>query len=119
MKYIFFISILFISLLMSCKDCEEIDIKGNPPECIKEVIKDIEESDFICAEGVIISEYKFQGESVYLIFPGDCIAVDMTTTVMNSNCETIGHLGGLTGNDEINGEKFYENSEFIQTIWED
>lgn len=68
-----------------------------------------------CAHGAKIKEYKFQGETVYVYDPGTCGA-DQTSEVTSSKCETLGHLGGITGNNKINGEDF-SNAKFKKTIW--
>ncbi len=48
--------------------------------------------------------------------PGACGA-DFTVEVINSDCNSLGHLGGKMGNTKINGEEF-STATFIKTTWE-
>jgi hypothetical protein len=41
----------------------------------------------------------------------------MTSSVIDSDCNTLGYLGGLMGNKTINGENF-RNADFKETVWE-
>ena len=68
----------------------------------------------IC-EDPSVEEYNFQDKLVYLISQGTCGA-DLETTVLDSNCQNIGMLGGFIGNTMINGEDF-SNAVFIRVIW--
>ena len=68
-----------------------------------------------CSNGAKIKEYTFQGKTVYVYDPGICGA-DMTSEVTNEKCETLGYLGGITGNKKINGEDF-SKAKFKKTVW--
>lgn len=52
---------------------------------------------------------------VYVYDPGTCGA-DQTSEVTNTKCETLGYLGGITGNNKINGEDF-SSATFKKTVW--
>jgi len=41
----------------------------------------------------------------------------MTSEVADSDCNSLGLLGGIAGNTIINGEEF-SNAKFIKTTWE-
>jgi hypothetical protein len=40
----------------------------------------------------------------------------MTAEVINTDCNTIGYLGGITGNTKINKENF-SNAVFNRIVW--
>ena len=42
---------------------------------------------------------------------------DMSTEVIDSDCKTIGFLGGFSGVTKINGAEF-SNVKFVKTVWE-
>jgi hypothetical protein len=48
--------------------------------------------------------------------PGTCGA-DMAAEVIDSECNSLGNLGGIAGNTEINGANF-SNAILESTIWE-
>lgn len=53
---------------------------------------------------------------VYVFDPGTC-GDDMTSEVVDSECNSIGFLGGISGNMEINGEDF-STATFESLTWE-
>jgi hypothetical protein len=99
-----------LALLMACK---QLNIAEGTPECIQKKIEAFKPET--CEDGANVNEYKFQGKFVYTFDHGTCGA-DMTTEVTDSNCKTLGQLGGIIGNTMINGEDF-GNAEFVRTIW--
>ena len=105
--------ILFLLLsipYVGCHDDDHICL----PECIIDLIGYIGEHH--CDEDANISQYRFQNSIVYFIYPGHC-ADDESFDVLDSNCEVIGRLGGFGGNEKINGLNFFENAEFVDTVW--
>ncbi|MDQ3395291.1 MAG: hypothetical protein M3512_14430 [Bacteroidota bacterium] len=106
-NYLVMFSLLIIS------SCNQIDIDNDAPACIRTKIKAFSKES--CKDGAV-KEYSFQDATVYLFEPGTCGA-DMTAEVLDSNCNTIGHLGGIIGNTIINEEDF-SNAESLKTIWE-
>ena len=52
---------------------------------------------------------------VYVFDLGTCGA-DMTSEVLDENCNTLGFLGGIAGNTKINGDDF-GNAKYKSTIW--
>jgi hypothetical protein len=62
-----------------------------------------------------VKEYRFKEETVFVFEPGTCGA-DMTSEVIDMNCNTLGHLGGLTANTKIKGAEFSEAS-YVKTVW--
>ena len=84
------------------------------PTCIWNKITAFD-SSFECAEAKV-DNYTFQGETVYVFDPGVCSQTDMASEVLNQDCESIGFLGGLIGNQTINGENF-SSAHFEETIW--
>ena len=93
--------------------CNKLDIEKGTPKCIEKKIKDFNKSS-IC-KNANVEEYTFQGSTVYTFSPGNCGA-DMATEVFNSDCKSIGYLGGIDGNTVINGEEF-SKAILIKTIW--
>ena len=101
-----------ISLFSSCQKGK---ISKGTPGCIKDKITVFDENSS-CDDGVKVERYAFQGENVYVFNPGTCGA-DMTSEVIDSECNTLGYLGGLTGNQIINGENF-SSANFKEIVWE-
>ncbi len=60
----------------------------------------------VCDKGATVNEYTFIGQKVYAFDQGTCIA-DGQTEIADSNCNTLGYLGGLMGSTKINGRIFY------------
>ena len=58
----------------------------------------------------------FQNKLVYVFNPGYCGA-DLTTEVIDENCAAVGFLGGITGNDSINGVNFYFDAMLEGLVW--
>lgn len=94
--------------------CEKID--SDAPDCIKKLIR--HPRGLNCETGAFVNLYSFQGQNVYVFFPGSCGA-DMATMVYSENCESLGTLGGLTGNTKINGVEFGQVAVKIKTVWKD
>ena len=107
MKKIFLPVILTVGFLFGCEKDEEV------PGCMQAKINQL--NGFACNEGAWVKQYKFQGEIVYALYPGDCIA-DATTEVIDDDCNTMGSLGGFTGNTQINGEEF-SHAIYLSTVW--
>lgn len=107
-------SILIILATTSLVSCSKYDIEKDTPSCIKSKIKQFDK-EIECDNGVKVSKYTFQGTNVYVFNPGTCGA-DMTSEVVNSSCESQGHLGGFAGNVIINGETF-NNAVFVGDVW--
>ena len=107
---------LFVVILtvISFSSCQKLAIEDGTPDWIENSIKDFDKSQS-CKDGVNVEKYTFQGETVYVFNPGNCGA-DMTSNVLDSECNSIGYLGGIAGNTEINGEDF-SDAIFISIIW--
>lgn len=95
--------------------CKKLDIEKDTPRCIKREIKAFNKQQS-CNDGVKVNEYTFQGKNVYVFDPGNCGA-DMIARVIDSECNSIGTLGGISGNTKINGEEF-SNAVLERTTWE-
>jgi hypothetical protein len=99
---------LVFTLFSSCKKQNE------NPACID---SKVEEFKFIisCSVGSNVKEYEFQSKRVFVFDPGTCGA-DMTSEVLDENCNSLGFLGGIAGNTKINGEDF-NNAKLKRTVW--
>lgn len=111
-NYLF--AMLFGALVLS--SCNKLDIEKGTPKCIENKIKDFDKNQ-ACQNGASVKKYTFQGKTVYVFDPGTCGA-DMAAEVIDSDCNSLGFLGGISGNTEINGENF-SNAIFQSTTWED
>jgi len=109
------ILLILILTVISFTSCQKLDIEKGTPECIENLIKDFDKEQS-CDNGVNVKEYTFQGESVYVFDPGSCGA-DMISGVIDSECNSLGFLGGISGNTKINGEEF-SNAIFVSITWE-
>lgn len=92
--------IFFMFLIISCN---KLDIEKGTPKCVADKIKDFNVS--AACDDANVKEYVFQGNMVFTFDPGTCGA-DMTTEVISVDCNTLGYLGGIDGNTQINGEDF-------------
>jgi hypothetical protein len=52
---------------------------------------------------------------VYVFDFGPCGA-DMALPVLNNNCDTLGFLGGISGNTMINNQEF-STAEYVGLVW--
>lgn len=95
-------------MFFACKKSEET------PSCIDSKITEFKHV-ISCNQGTNVKEYKFQSNRVYVFDPGTCGA-DMTSEVMDENCNSLGFLGGIAGNNTINGESF-DHAKYIRTVW--
>lgn len=105
-------TILFI-LSIALLSCEKPDVPKGTPRCVVNKIRDFSKSSD--CDGIRVDEYTFQGNTVYTFDPGNCGA-DMTTEVVNSDCKTLGYLGGISANTMINGEDFTKAT-YIKKTW--
>ena len=110
-----YILLIIILIALCISGCQKLDIEKGTPECIENLIKDFNKEQS-CDTGVNVTKYTFQGTTVYVFDPGTCGA-DMTAEVIDFDCNSIGFLGGITGNMEINGENF-SNATFKSIVWE-
>ncbi len=107
------IKYLLLSIVLILTSCEKID--KDCPDCIRELTREFAKRP-ICDSGAAVGQLLFQGEYVYVFYQGACGA-DMSSSVLDQNCEYIGHLGGFAGNTKINGIEFSENAIFQKYIW--
>lgn len=87
---------------------------GDLPECISDRINN-GDNELFC-DDANVKEFQFQQKTVYVFDPGTCGA-DFTSNVLDTDCNSLGFLGGLHGNTKINGEEF-SNAVFVRTVWE-
>jgi len=94
----------------SCK--KKIMVDGTP-ECLGKRITTFDKEQ--SCEDIRVDEYLFQSKPVYLFEPGTCGA-DFTTEVIDTDCNTLGHLHGIAGNAMINGENF-SSATYVRNVW--
>lgn len=111
MKKIFTLLILSLLTMVACEK-EDFGLS----DCLDNKIKEFKNSEYACDNGANVKEYRFKGEIVYVFDPGLCGA-DMTSEVIDQDCNFLGYLGGIVGNVMIDGTDFSE-SVFIRIIWE-
>ena len=85
------------------------------PTCVQDKLAAFEANQ-ACGDNATLIKYKFQNETAYVFYPGNCGA-DLSSEVINEDCGSMGTLGGITGNEIINGENFYEEAVLESTIW--
>ncbi len=107
--------ILSILLLSSSLffSCNKLDIEKGTPKCVENKIKDFNKKS--TCSNARVEEYVFEGNTVYLVDPGNCGA-DMAAEVISSDCKSLGYLGGIAGNTKINGIEF-STATFVKTTW--
>lgn len=111
MKVILIISAMCVVLSVACSK-EPKDEKI--PECVLQKINTFEKT-IACENTATVSEYLFQGKTVYVFDPGTC-GYDLASDVIDKNCTYLGFLNGFAGNRIINGEDF-AHATFVETIW--
>ena len=107
------VSILLAFALVTFSNCSKPDNTPDTSACIQNMIVNYSREES-CPDAKV-DEYTFQGKTVYVFDSGTCGA-DMTSAVVSSDCNTLGHLGGFAGNTKINGEDFSKAS-FVKTVW--
>ncbi|PCJ28860.1 MAG: hypothetical protein COA97_00550 [Flavobacteriales bacterium] len=108
------IIIILVFTFIGFSSCQKLEIEKDTPKCIENLINDFDKEQ-TCESGVSVKKYTFQEKTVYVFDPGTCGA-DMTSTVIDFDCNSLGFLGGISGNTEINGENF-SNATFESTTW--
>ena len=106
--------LLIILTLITFQSCELYELKPTPILCLNKHIKFIKKYAGNCTAYII--ECEFQNSLVYYIKPGTCSEHEQVL-IIDSKCDTLGHLLGANGNCIINGEDFYENARKLRTIW--
>jgi hypothetical protein len=90
-----------------------MDIEKDSPRCVKKLIR---QGKLTPCDQANVKEYIFQGQTVFVFYPGNCGA-DWSTEVVDSDCNSIGSLGGFNANTQINGVNFSANATYVKTIW--
>lgn len=106
--------IFMIAVIAFYTSCNKLDIEPGTPLCIRKQIK-VYDRDTHCSSAHV-DAYWFQNKTVYVFEPGSCGA-DMSSPVMDSDCNQLGSLGGFSGNLYINGVDFHKNAVFVKTVW--
>lgn len=106
---------LIILTIVGFVSCQKPDIEKDTPSCIEDLIADFDKEQS-CDNGVSVRKYSFQNETVFVFDPGTC-GDDLTSEVFDSDCNSLGYLGGISGNTEINGEDF-STATFESIVWE-
>ena len=108
-----FSSLLLFWVAITVVSCRKVILDKDDPSCLKDKIRSFDRQED-CASAKV-DAYSFQGQTVYAFSPGNCGA-DMMTDILDSDCNTIGSLGGIAGNTEVNGEPF-SNAVYLRNIW--
>lgn len=101
--------LIFSSLLLTAFQCN----KYTHSACINSKVTQFKSQ--ACSTGASVKEYLFQNQIVYSFDPGLC-GGDLATYILSDDCDTLGFLGGITGNTDINGVPF-SNAVFRGTVW--
>lgn len=108
-----FVLAMYGLLMLGFNSCKKDEIASDTPSCIIEKIKEFK--NYACSDGKV-DEYIFQEKTVYVFDQGSTCGFDLTSDVVDEECNSLGFLGGFAGNTTINGESF-SNAEFIRNIW--
>lgn len=104
-------AMLIMALFTSCS---KYDIASGTPSCIVKEIKNFDKNT-IC-DDPDVKKYIFQSRNVYVFNHGSCGA-DLTSEVIDEDCNSLGFLGGISGNTVINGDDF-STAQFLEVVWE-
>lgn len=102
---------LVLTLSQSCKETAY-----NTEPCIDEKIEEFSKSGDTC-DGAKVSEFEFKDKTVYLFDLGNCCC-DYTSEVLDEACTSLGQLGGIAGNTEIEGLEFSNYARLVRVVWE-
>lgn len=108
------VAFLLVFAITAFTGCNKLEIESGTPKCVENKIKSFNKSS-IC-DNADVTEYIFQGKTVYVFNPGNTCGADMTSEIIDSDCNSLGYLGGDSGNTKINGEDF-SNATFVKTTW--
>lgn len=108
------ITLLFFLVLSTCYSCKKNDLEKSTPPCVANKIEQLDQSS-LC-DNSNVTEYLFQGNTVYVFDLESCFA-DGQSEVIDSDCTTLGYLGGIVGNTKINGEEF-AGAMVVRVVWE-
>ncbi|MDP3442938.1 MAG: hypothetical protein Q8T08_08785 [Ignavibacteria bacterium] len=108
------VAIAFVFVITALISCNKLEIESGTPKCVENRIKSFNKTS-IC-DNAEVTELIFQGKTVYVFSPGNTCGADMTSEVIDSDCNSLGYLGGDSGNTTINGE-YFSNATFVKTIW--
>lgn len=107
---------LSLGLLLSSCGKSEQSPNTTIPSCLNSKLINWN-VQFGCQSGKSLNQYSIKGKTFFVLEPGNCGA-DMTALVIDTNCNVIGYLGGIGGN---NLKTIYDedmaNSFFVKTIW--
>lgn len=106
--------LILLMCTLICVGCKKTDIPKDTPTCVADYINNVLKSSNACNDSNVNS-YLFQGQTIYIIYEGSCIA-DGTSPVFSEDCDILGYLGGIAGNNTINGENI-ANAVFIRKVW--
>ena len=107
--------ILIGIFLIVTTGCKKDPIKSLP-ECVQDEISDFKKNK-LCPSDSKVLEYSFQNQKVYVFEQGSCGA-DLSSTVIDEDCNILGYLGGFPGNNIINGDSI-DSAQLEHTIWKD
>ncbi len=110
-KYVTYLSLFYIAFGLTF--CQKKNVKTRPPTCIEERILAFQKT--VCDKGAKVYEYQFQGERVYVFDIGFCSA-DQSAKVINEDCQEIGTIGGVNGNQDVNGSNF-AHAQRTAVVW--
>jgi hypothetical protein len=105
--------ITLVALLIIATGCEKSSLEMLPSACLISSIETFKKES-LCNDASV-KEYRFQQKPVYVFDNGNCGA-DLASIVTDDACNKLGSLGGITGNQIINGESF-ANAVFVRTVW--
>jgi hypothetical protein len=83
------------------------------PPCIETSTK--ERVKEVTNVNAVVLEYEFQNQLVY-VYDLDPDNADSKADILNTDCQSIGYLGGLERNREVNGEDF-SSAVFKRKVW--
>lgn len=114
----FFISYVLLHALLACspKTNTHTTFKDSTPVCIQKRIQEIKREP-VWSPPAEISEYTFNGHTVYLITANCC---DQFVTVVDTGCAVIcAPSGGYTGRGDGRCPDFNEKAKLIRLVWKD
>jgi len=122
MKYPFITVLgLLICLLVSCDDMEvepTVIEPSVPDNCIDIIIDDLTANDNSPDCLASVSEYIFEGATVFAIQEEVC--VDGSHFILNESCDTLCVINVFGQSVECsNSNNFFEDAEFVEVLWQE
>ena len=107
---------LFLLIGLLTLRCSDQDIPDDTPSCVSQQIREFSRNG-ACDTGARVTQYTFQRRTIYVFDPGFTCGADMTSAVVDRDCNVLCSLGGIVGNITCNGDTLATGVTNERIIW--